>query len=92
MCCTGPAIGSDESAFTRHHGQRRASLTWRRDARRWPTRGGWACRREPCGQQAQLVRLHIPLTSPAIARLAEEAVRDAIVQRIDGLEANDAVR
>jgi hypothetical protein len=34
----------------------------------------------------------IPLSSPAIARLAEEAVRDAIVQRIDGLEANEAAR
>ena len=34
----------------------------------------------------------IPLTSPAIAKLAGEAVRDAIVQRIDNLEANQAVR
>jgi hypothetical protein len=33
----------------------------------------------------------IPLTAPAIGRLAEQVVRDAIVQRIDGL-ANDAAR
>lgn len=39
-----------------------------------------------CGQEAaQRVSGRIPLTSPGVATVAEQAVRDAIVQRIDGI-------
>lgn len=39
-----------------------------------------------CGQEvARRVSGSIPLTSPGVATVAEQAVRDAILQRIDGI-------